>query len=144
MKISSARLHLLSAFIVLQLSGVEAGADIVGSWNKMNSSPHVQPAVAHRNHPSLTCPAMWKTNFYTYNDNRWFYIDPWTTNNFAQDVSATTYNNAGMPITNYTTFVFAISNGFKLALTNFITRVRNDEHTPSFQSSPPIVYICLL
>ena len=119
---------LLLALFTL-LSATEAPADLLAAWKKFNGATNAEPALSLTNHPKLAPVQMlWKTNFYKYNDNSWFYIEPWFTNTMDNGTSATNYRTgSNMPVTNFVTFVFAVSNGYKISLTNFVTRMLNDE-----------------
>ncbi len=119
---------LLLALFTL-LSATEAPADLLAAWKKFNAATNAEPALSLTNHPKLAPVQMlWKTNFYKYNDNSWFYIDPWFTNTMDNGTSATNYRTgSNMPVTNFVTFVFAVSSGYRISLTNFVTRMLNDE-----------------
>ncbi len=125
---------LCAAVLAALLPAPDVQAGVLGAWRKANSSTQVEPYFSVSNHPNMAAPAAyWKTNFYKYNDNSWFYIEPWYTGRMVNGISATNYRSStGKPVTNYITFSFAISNGFKASFTNFIMKTMNDENACRF------------
>ncbi len=122
---------------LMMLPNLAPRAEMLAAWKKMNSSSDAIPAgaPAHTNHKSLAGPALafWKTNFYKYNDNSWFYVEPWYTGTMVSGVAQTQYFTANKkPMTNFFSFRFAISNGWKITVTNFIQKSMNDERANVF------------
>ncbi len=131
---SSACCGFIGAMCLLGLADT-LHADLLAGWRKTNSAQAAsQPYVATTNGPGLeSCHMTW-TNFYKYNDNSWFHIEPWITNEIANGVSPTNYTQGtGKPLTNWIEFMFMVSNGFKISFTNMLLRGQNDERRLHFR-----------
>ena len=133
---------------------VPAQADLLAGWAKTNSAMAPSDYLAQTNHAMLASAAVmnWKPRFYTYNDNSWFYLDPWCgtnrativagvtnyvyTNTLLDGISATNqFGSTGsnlLPITNYFEFTFTVSNGYKISFTGMVHRMLNDEKMLKF------------
>ena len=136
---------------LVAVAPLSARADVLAGWAKTNSSTAPTDYLAQTNHPKLASEAImnWKPRFYTYNDNSWFYIEPWCSTNVAtiidgvtnyvytntlfDGISATNQFGATLkPITNYVEFTFNVSNGYKISFTNMLHRMQNDERVLKF------------
>ena len=123
-----------------------AQADVLAGWANTNAATAPSDYLAQTNHPKLTSAAImnWKPRVYTYDDNSWFYIEPWCytnvatiidgvtnyvyTNTLFDGISATNQFGATLkPITNYVEFTFNVSNGYKISFTGMVHRMQNDE-----------------
>ncbi|MFH0880558.1 MAG: choice-of-anchor D domain-containing protein, partial [Lentisphaerota bacterium] len=119
---------------ILALAGTTQ-AEFLAGWSKVNSATNADPYYATQRNVKLDSAAFsWKSNFYKYNDNSWFYIEPFCTNDvLTPGVSATNQSTkANMPITNYMTFVFQTAPGYKVSFTNMVFRGLNDERRLHF------------
>ena len=136
-----------------------ASADVLGAWAKTNSAKAPSNYVSQAVHPSLAEPATmnWRKRFYEYNDNSWFYIEPWINTNLATVVNGVTNFYIGgdnhmvdgipasnqftvispitrklVPITNYIEFTFAPRPGYRVVVTQMVHRMQNDERALKF------------
>jgi hypothetical protein len=110
-------------------------ADLLAGWRKTNSSHGaIAPYGATTNHVKMSAQMTW-TNFYKYNDNSWFYIEPFHTGVLANGVSAalTNYPPYQKPFTQYIEFCFTVDPGYKIKFTNMLLRGQNDERRLWFQ-----------
>ncbi|HBA83014.1 MAG TPA: hypothetical protein DCZ95_02865, partial [Verrucomicrobia bacterium] len=117
----------IASTVCLLCLGSNLHAELLAGWRKTNAMLAAStPYVATTNHVKMSAQMTW-TNFYKYNQNEWFYIEPWHTGTFANGVSATNYNYAGKPVTNYIEFCFTVDPGYKISFTNMLFRGMNDE-----------------
>ena len=142
---------LLLLILILGAVGPVRG-EVIAAWSKTNATLASSDYLAYTNHPNLNAPATmnWKPRFYTYNDNNWFYIEPWFNSNVATVVNGVTNwftgrktlfagisatnqfwfrstNHPLLTISNYIEFAFTAKPGYKVVVTQMLHRMQNDE-----------------
>jgi len=147
------RFKVLAIVHILCWMGVGvANADVLAGWRKINSQRTTSMFItAHTSHPNLVSATFnyrvtnivdsaKNSRFYLYNDNDWFYLEPFYTGTLVNGISATNQFwktvSKSYPITNYFEYAFSPKPGYKVVITNFMCRMMNDEQSlwPEFRA----------